>query len=128
MLFQLFTVRTDKLFMNATYLVVASLLTTSLFASAPNAPPTQTGQRMVYWSPADKLPKWLHVAGQIRGRWEVPSGTSLTSNAQDGYYASRLRFTVGVQPTSWLRFGFEAQDARTAGYNLPRAPTTLYDP
>jgi hypothetical protein len=83
---------------------------------------------MVDYSPAKELPSWLTLGGQIRGRFEIPSGTSLIHNKQDGYYASRIRVTLGVQPTSWLRFFVEAQDARTAGYNSAVAPTTLYNP
>ena len=115
-------------FMNAKSLAIATLLASRLFATDPGVPATPTGRPILDWSPADKLPSWLQLGGQIRGRFEVPSGTSLTSNAQDGYYASRLRLSVAVQPTLWLRFGFEAQDARTAGYNSSRAPTTLYNP
>jgi hypothetical protein len=92
------------------------------------APATPVGLPMIDWSPAQNLPTWLSLGGQIRGRFEEPSGTSLAKNVGDGYYASRLRISLGVQPTSWLRFYAEAQDARTAGYNSPIAPTTLYNP
>jgi len=97
---------------------------------SPSQSPTvaNVGTPMVDWSPANLLPSWLTLGGQIRGRFEIPSGTSIINNAMDGYYASRLRVTLGIQPTSWLRFYAEAQDARTAGYNSPVAPTTLYNP
>jgi hypothetical protein len=86
------------------------------------------GEVMVDWSPAQKLPSWLSLGGQIRGRFEAPSGTSLINNVMDGYYASRVRFSLGVQPTSWLRFFAETQDTRTDAYRSPVAPTTLYNP
>lgn len=122
--------------MDAKRLLISLLLAARLFAGDSAAPPVPTGKAggqaagwpMVDRSPADRLPHWLRIGGQIRGRWEMPSGTSLTNSGRDGYYASRLRVTVGVQPVAWLRFGFEAQDARTAGYGLARAPTTLYNP
>jgi hypothetical protein len=99
------------------------------FQSAGDANATApVGVPMVDYSPANQLPSWLSIGGQIRGRFEIPSGTSIIKNKQDGYYASRIRATLGVQPTSWLRFFVEAQDARTAGYNSPVAPTTLYNP
>lgn len=80
------------------------------------------------WTPSEHLPPWLQVGGQIRGRVEFPSGTSLINNSEDGYYASRIRVSLGVKPTRWLSFFAEGQDARTEGYNLAVAPTTLYNP
>lgn len=83
---------------------------------------------MVDVSPAQYLPAWLQIGGQIRGRFESPSGTSLLANSSDAYYASRIRVDLGVKPTSWLRFFVESQDARVGAYNSAPAPTTLYDP
>src|ERR1035438_6256578 len=59
---------------------------------------------------------------------ERTSGTSLTNNAPDTYYLSRLRIHLGIKPVSWLRFYAEAQDARVAFYTLPVAPSTIYSP
>ena len=114
--------------MKPKFYALAMLLALRLSAADPPASTAQAGTPFLEFSPADRLPGWLHLSGQVRGRWEVPSGTSVANNARDGYYASRLRFAIGVQPVGWLRFGFEAQDSRTAGYTLPRAPTTLYNP
>ncbi len=75
-----------------------------------------------------KLPAWLQLGGQIRGRFESPTGTSLANNSSDSYYLSRIRMNLGIRPTSWLRFFAEAQDARVAGYNTSPAPSTIYDP
>lgn len=88
---------------------------------------TPKGVAGIDWSPAQVLPSWLSLGGQIRGRFEMPSGTSIVKDAIDGYYASRLRAALGIQPTRWLRFFAEVQDARTLGYNSPLAPTTLYN-
>jgi len=98
--------------------------------STATTTPTQSpaGTPGLDFSPAQYLPSWLQIGGQFRGRLEEPSGTSLINHKADGYYASRLRATLGIQATSWLRFFAEAQDARTAGYNAPVAPTTLYNP
>jgi hypothetical protein len=99
--------------------------------TAPAASPTTAvadGVPMIDWSPAQDLPSWMSLGGQIRGRFEAPSGTSIINHTSESYYASRLRATLGIQPTSWLRFFAEAQDARTAGYGAPIAPTTLYNP
>ena len=75
-----------------------------------------------------ELPSWLQAGGQIRGRFENPSGASLTNNSPDAYYASRIRVDLGIKPTHWLRFFAEAQDARAGAYNTAPAPTTLYNP
>jgi alginate export protein len=74
------------------------------------------------------LPPWLQLGGQIRGRLEEPSGTSLISNSPDAYYLSRIRLDLGIKPVSWLRFFVEAQDARVAGYNTSPAPSTINNP
>jgi Alginate export len=87
-----------------------------------------TGIVLLDRSPFEELPSWIQIGGQIRGRFEGVSGTSLTNNSPDNYYASRLRIDLGFQPTSWLRFFAEGQDARVAFYNTSPAPNTLYDP
>lgn len=95
--------------------------------SPPAAKKQVAREPFINWSPAQKLPKWLQIGGQVRGRLEIPSGTSLVNNAEDAYYASRLRLNVGVQPTHWLTLFLQVQDARTAGYRAARAPASLYN-
>jgi hypothetical protein len=98
-------------------------------AGAPAAGKTVTdGEIFLDRSPSEELPDWLQLGGQIRGRFEGPSGTSLVNNSSDNYYASRIRVDLGVKPFSWLNFFAEGQDARVAGYNTATAPTTLYNP
>ncbi len=96
---------------------------------APSPPQAATdGEMLVDRSPAELLPGWLQIGGQIRGRFESPSGTSLANGSQDSYYASRIRANLGVKPFRWLKFFAQTQDARVGAYNLPTAPTTLYNP
>jgi hypothetical protein len=78
--------------------------------------------------PTEKLPAWLQLGGQIRGRFEDTSGTSLLNNSPDAYYLSRIRIDLGVKPFSGLRFFVQAQDARVGAYNSAPAPTTIYNP
>jgi hypothetical protein len=87
-----------------------------------------TGTVVLDYSPFEKLPSWIQLGGQIRGRFEGVSGTSLINNSSDNYYASRIRLDLGIEPTSWLRFFAEAQDARVGAYNTSPAPSTLYNP
>jgi hypothetical protein len=83
---------------------------------------------MVDRSPARKLPRWLQLGGQIRGRFENPSGTSLIDASPDTYYLSRIRLDLGIVPVPWLKFFVQAQDARVGGYNTAPAPNTIYNP
>jgi len=79
-------------------------------------------------SPFQHLPGWLQLGGQVRGRFEGPSGTSLANGSSDHYYLSRIRLNLAVKPLKWLRFFAQAQDARVAAYNTAPAPTTYYNP
>ena len=101
------------------------------FATDPNAPGPagdQSGTLFLDESPSERLPSWLQIGGQIRGRFERPSGTSLTNGSPDAYYASRIRLDLTIKPTRWLKFFVESQDARVGAYNIAPAPTTLYNP
>lgn len=74
------------------------------------------------------LPTWLELGGQVRGRMEGPFGVGLTPGLDDVYYASRMRFDVGVRPASWIRFFAQAQDSRALGYDSGPVPASIYDP
>jgi hypothetical protein len=98
-------------------------------APTPRNPPDPSsdsapGNAILGW----ELPAWLELGGQIRGRVEDPSGTSLLKNDPNTYYLSRIRMHLGIKPTSWLRFFGEAQDARVGGYDTSPAPATIYNP
>jgi len=86
------------------------------------------GTIMVDSVPTEKLPGWLQVGGQVRGRFESPSGTSLLNSSRDSYYLSRIRVDLGVKPFPWLRLFAEAQDARVGAYNTAPVPSTIYNP
>jgi hypothetical protein len=95
-------------------------------AAAPGKTPS--GRLMMDRSPGEYLPGWLHIGGQIRGRFEAPSGSSLLNNSSDEYYLSRIRVDLAVKPASWLRFVFQAQDARAGAYNTAPASSAMYNP
>jgi hypothetical protein len=96
-------------------------------AVSANAKPSG-GLVMIDTPPAQYMPRWLQVGGQIRGRFENPSGTSLLNNSPDAYYLSRIRVDVSVKPTPWVRFFVQAQDARAGAYNTAPASTSYYNP
>jgi Alginate export len=94
-------------------------------ASAKKLP---DGEPMLDWSPAESLPGWLHIGGQVRGRFEAVSGASLLNSNADNYYLSRIRVDLAIKPVHWLRFVVQAQDARVGAYNTAPAPSTIYNP
>ena len=83
----------------------------------PPAPIAPAGRSFVDWSPASRLPRWLRIGVQVRGRFEAPSGASAASSASDAYYLSRLRVDIAFHPAGWLQLFAQAQDARVAAYN-----------
>jgi hypothetical protein len=69
------------------------------------------------------LPKWLRLGGEYRARVEGFTGGGFKGNSDDTYLLSRLRLNMTLQPESWLKFGFQAQDARAFWKNQnPPAP------
>jgi hypothetical protein len=85
-------------------------------------------QLLVDASPARFLPRWLVIGGQVRGRFEAVSGTSLLNSSNDAYYLSRIRLDLAFRPTPWLGLVVQAQDARAGAYNTAPASTAYYNP
>jgi Alginate export len=114
-------------------LLLALLVALPLIA-APDEPGAATavqpsgGQILLNTTPGQYMPRWLQAGGQIRGRFEDTSGSSLLNNSSDAYYLSRIRVDLGVSPTRWLRVFVQAQDARAGAYNSAPASTTYYNP
>jgi hypothetical protein len=70
-----------------------------------------------------QLPKWLRFSGEYRTRFEGVTGAGFKDNSDDAYLLSRLRLNMKIQPTPWLRFNFQGQDARVFWKNQnPAAP------
>ncbi len=90
--------------------------------------PKASGTVLVDRSPAQKLPAWLHLGWQIRGRAEQARGASLADSHGDGYYLSRIRVDLGIAVTPWLEIFGQTQDARVGAYRTARPPTTVYNP
>jgi hypothetical protein len=76
--------------------------------------------------PQERLPAWLKLGVEIRGRLEAETGFKPSPGPDDTYYLHRLRLNVGIEPASWLRFYFQGQDARAAGYDHP-VPASVAD-
>ncbi len=70
-----------------------------------------------------ELPGWLRFSGEYRGRAEGFTGAGFKPGVDDDYWLSRLRLNMKIQPADWLKFGFQAQDARVFGKDQsPAAP------
>lgn len=75
--------------------------------AAPAAPPDGT-----------PLPAWIQFGGQIRGRFEGPSGIGFADSSDD-YFLTRVRVNVLVKPAPWLKMFVQGQDTRAFGYDKP---------
>ena len=75
----------------------------------------------------DQLPKWLRFSGEYRMRMESFSGPGFKGDSSDLYFLNRFRFNMKVQPVSWLKFQFQAQDARVWGKNQNPAAAPYQD-
>ena len=74
-----------------------------------------------------RLPSWLGLAGQIRGRLEIPGGSDFTTASYEPYLLTRLRLGVTIRPARWLMFFGEAQDTHALGYG-GTPPATMQNP
>jgi hypothetical protein len=78
-------------------------------------------------APPDQKPKLFTIGGEMRGRFEAFTGQNFVVDRNDEYYLSRFRFTLGVQPLSWLSFRFQVQDSLAPGYREPK-PSSVLNP
>jgi Alginate export len=93
--------------------------------NAANAGPAVAGGAVAAQLTGDgsvpRLPRWLTLGGEIRGRGEYDSGVSYTAR-DDGYYLSRARLNVGIQMHSLVRFAAQIQDSRVGGWDTSAIP------
>ncbi|MFN7993121.1 MAG: alginate export family protein [Bryobacteraceae bacterium] len=73
-----------------------------------------------------ELPRWLHLGGEERTRTEYIVGQGFKS-INDLYLLNRLRLNLDIRPASWLKFSFQAEDARVFGQNARPAPASQKD-
>ncbi len=73
-----------------------------------------------------ELPSWLRFSGEERARTEYIQGEGFKP-VGDLYLLNRLRLNMDVRAAGWLRFSFQAEDARVFGQNTLPAPATQKD-
>jgi len=71
------------------------------------------------------LPAWLKLGVELRGRAE--SGEAFDSDSREQSYLNRLRINTTVQPTPWMRFFLQGQDARAVSLDAGRDSDDLQD-
>jgi hypothetical protein len=70
-----------------------------------------------------ELPQWLRFSGEYRTRLEGFTGGGYRDGNDDAWLLSRIRLNMKIQPVNWLKFQFQAQDARVFWKNQkPAAP------
>ncbi|QOY89874.1 alginate export family protein [Paludibaculum fermentans] len=74
-----------------------------------------------------ELPGWLRLGGEERVRLEALGGIGFKP-ASNAYLLQRLRFNLEAAPVRWLKFSFQAQDARSFLTNVSPAPSSQKDP
>ncbi len=75
----------------------------------------------------DAMPSWLSLSGEFRVRYENRQSIGFAEGRDDGYPLIRTRLNVGIQPSSWLRFGFQGQDSRAPAIRDVPAPGAFRD-
>jgi hypothetical protein len=64
----------------------------------------------------DFVARTIKVQGSVRARWEATDGSDFASTPADSYLLTRVRLGIAFQPTSFLRFFAETQDAHAMFY------------
>src|SRR5438876_913535 len=103
------------------YLLLAIACATNLVAWAETPP--KDADKNVSDVVNEKMPRWLRFSAEYRIRLEGFTGGGFKRDNDDAYVLSRLRLTMKIQPTSWLKFMVQGQDAHVFGKNQhPVAP------
>jgi hypothetical protein len=68
-----------------------------------------------------ELPYWLRLAVEERMRAEGTLGIGFKKQS-DRYLLNRVRFDMQILPSNWLKFEFQAQDARAFWREEPEKP------
>jgi len=102
---------------------ILSVVTTLAAQQTPSAAPAASGNKLLSDDLNGEFPKWLRLSAEYRARVEGYTGGGFKPNSEDGYFLSRVRINMFLLPTTWLKFGFQGQDAHVFGKNQnPAAP------
>jgi hypothetical protein len=92
-------------------ITILSCVVTGLMAQQPTPAQRAAVNNLLSDDVNGELPKWLRVGAEYRARVEGFTGGAFKPNNEDTYLLSRLRINMFLLPTSWMKLGFQAQDA-----------------
>jgi hypothetical protein len=72
-----------------------------------------------------RLPDWLKLSGEVRGRTEVTSALGYVAGNDNLRYLHRFRLDTTIRFASWLRLNSEFQDSRVAGWQTNTPPASV---
>jgi hypothetical protein len=103
---------------------VVAIVLAALPVQAQTPPPQPIPRAATVPAPAaQRLPEWLRVGIEHRGRLEGPTNAGFNDARDDAYWLNRFRFDVRLKPSRLLSFHVQAQDAQVFGRNSkPDAP------
>jgi len=94
--------------------------------------PQLRGQTTRWWTPRSlaesahrELP-WLTVNGELRSRFEAPTGLTFSEGNNDAVLLTRMRVSAGIKAKPWLELQCEWQDSRAFGKDEP-VPGSMAD-
>ena len=101
-----------------------AIVLAALPVQAQTPPPQPIPRAATVPAPAaQRLPEWLRVGIEHRGRLEGPVNAGFNDARDDAYWLNRFRFDVRLKPSRLLSFHVQAQDAQVFGRNSkPDAP------
>ena len=95
-----------------------------VIAATPDPAPAPVSEKVQDFV---RLPRWLTLKLELRGRFENPIGPVRPPAYDDSYYLHRLRFQAGVKLPAGFRLYAELQDSEEIGYKPRPLPGTLVD-
>ena len=106
---------------------LVAMLATSLPTASGQDPPPDSRNLTIEDALGRSMPGWLSVSGQFRVRYENRQSIGFAEGRNDGYPLIRTRLNIGIEPSSWLRFGFQGQDSRAPGIREVGNPGVFRD-
>lgn len=98
-----------------------------LMTSAMDAQSSSAPDGIVSNYVKSEVPSWVVFGGEERMRVESLGGVGYV-HAYNSYILNRLRLNLTLTPTSWLKFVFQAQDARVLFTNVKPVTGSQKDP
>ena len=96
-------------------------------AAGPDLAPVPSGPTTAAATETHRLPAWLTLNLELRGRFENPIGPVRPPGYAHSYYLHRMRFKSGVKLPAGFRLFAELQDSEELGFDQGPLPGSLVD-